>query len=142
MKIRVHKSNRAKIEARLEIVNGRALDHTYSHYDDIATLASDAEARRITLRLSRTDARGMRVRCTSGDTVARAYKWSRKATRVELTYCATGWFITDLKNTTIYTDGGSVHTILSPALDRIAIQKFKDDNYTVQPIAIAVHGPS
>ena len=131
MKIKITDRNCAKIQTALDAVNGRASDHTYRDYADLAALVADAETRRENLRLSKHEARGMQVHCVSGNRVPRAYKWSRKATRVKLTYCATGWCLTDLGSTTIYGEGGEIRTILTPALDRVVLAKFKSALYTV-----------
>jgi hypothetical protein len=134
MKIKVSDDNAAKIQAALDAVNGRASEHTYRTYGDIARLVTEAETRRADLRLSKREAKGIQVVSVSGDAVPTAYKWSRNATRVELTYCATGWCLTDLASTTIYADGGGSCTSLTPDLANLAVAKFQAAHYTVRAI--------
>jgi hypothetical protein len=136
MKIKVIERNSAKIQAALDAVNGRASEHTYRVYRDIAALVADAEARRRNLRLYKNEAKGMQLHCISGLRVPRAYKWSRNATRVELTYCATGWCITALDRTTISGEGGSLRILLTPALDRVAFTRFQAALHTVLPALV------
>jgi len=120
MKIHITDRNAEKIQRSLDAVNGRATDHTYRAYADIAALVTEAETRRADLRLSQREAKGMQIVCVSGDPVPRAYKWQRKATWVELTYCATGWCLTDVGSTTIFHDGGNMRTVLSPRMEHLA----------------------
>ena len=125
MKIKITDANAAKIQTALDAVNGRATDHTYRVYGDIAALVAEAETRRADLRLSKRDAKGMHIVRVSGDPVPSAYKWQRKATLVVLTYCATGWCLTDIGSTTIYHDGGSIRTRLTPAVEAVALEQFR-----------------
>ena len=132
MKIKITDKNREKIQALPDTANGRASDHTYRDYEDLAALVTEAEGRRAHQRMSKHEATGMRLDCTSGDSVPRAYKWSRNATRVELTSCATGWCLTALDRATIYSGGGGLRTILTPTLDGVVLAKFKAAQYTVR----------
>ena len=132
MKIKINGHNAAKIQRALDAVNGRARAHTYRLYGDIAALAVEADTRRADLRLSKRDATGVQVTFISGDPVAAAYKWRRSATIVELTYCATGWCLTAVRLGTIYHDGGSIFTSLTPALAALAVAKFQAAHYTVR----------
>jgi len=132
MKIKITDSNAGKIQRALDAVNGRASQHTYCLYHDIARLVTEAETRRADLRLSKREAKGIQVVSVSGDAVPTAYKWHRNATRVELTYCATGWCLTDLASTTIYREGGGIHTSLTPDLAALAVAKFEAAHYTVR----------
>jgi len=132
MKIKVSDDNAAKIQAALDAVNGRANEHTYRVYGDIARLVIEAELRRADLRLSKREAKGIQVVSVSGEAVPTAYKWRRNATRVELTYCATGWCLTDLASTTIYPEGGGIRTSLTPDLAALAVAKFQSAHYTVR----------
>jgi len=131
--------NAEKIQRSLDEVNGRATDHTYRVYSDIAALVTEAETRRADLRLSQREAKGMQIVCVSGDPVPRAYKWpsgvsvKRKATWVELTYCATGWCLTDVGSTTIYHNGGSIRTVLPPAVEAAALWHFRTTYACVSP---------
>ena len=132
MKIKVSDDNAAKIQAVLDAVNGRSNEHTYRVYGDIAALAVAADTRRADLRLSKREAKGIQVVSVSGDAVPSSYKWRRNATRVELTYCATGWCLPALASTTIYADGGGSCTSLTPDLAALAVAKFQSAHYTVR----------
>tara|TARA_R110000751_G_scaffold305537_1_gene422114 strand:+ start:171 stop:566 length:396 start_codon:yes stop_codon:yes gene_type:complete len=125
MKIRITSKNSRKIQAALAQVNGRARGHTFTTFEEIAELATQAEMRRTRLRLSRDHAKGIRLLCTSGDEVARSYKWARRATCVELTLCTTGWCLTDIASDDVYAEGGGFHTILTPAAEAIALDAFR-----------------
>ena len=125
MKIKVTDSNCAKIQTALDAVNGRAIASTYHRYTDIAALVAEAETRRTDLRLSKREAKGMRLRCVSGDRVPSSYKWQRKATWVELTYCATGWCLTDIGSFMVYSNGGFIRTLLPPAVEAVALEQFR-----------------
>ena len=125
MKIKITDSNAAKIQAALDAVNGRASEHTYCVYGDIARLVTEAETRRTDLRLSKREAKGMRLRCVSGARVATSYNWKRKATWVELTYCATGWCLTEIHLFDVYYTGGFIRTVLPPAVEAVALEQFR-----------------
>ena len=148
MKIKITPGNAQKIHALLEKTNGRAVTHTYTTYDDIEDLISEAETRRCYLRLGKKQAIGMRVLCTSGDAVLSAYKWSRAVTRVELTYCATGWCLTRIYSATAWCHAGGMGVILTPEIDAIAVQQLPStymlrsasDAYDANPAAtLAAH---
>ena len=134
MKIKITDSNAGRIQRALDAVNGGAREHTYRLYHDIARLVIEAELRRADLRLSKREAKGIQVVSVSGEAVPTAYKWSRNATRVELTYCATGWCLTDIGSTTIYHDGGGSRTSLTPDLAALAVAKFQAAHYTVRTL--------
>ena len=134
MKIKVSDDNAGRIQRALDAVNGRASEHTYRLYHDIARLVIEAELRRADLRLSKREAKGIQVVSVSGEAVPTAYKWSRNATRVQLTYCATGWCLTDIGSTTIYHDGGGSRTSLTPDLAALAVAKFQAAHYTVRTL--------
>jgi|GEM_PF-5397431 len=125
MKIKITDSNAGKIQRALDAVNGRASEHTYCLYHDIARLVTEAETRRADLRLSKRDAKGMRVHCVSGARVPTSYDWQRKATWVELTYCATGWCLTEIHSFAVYYPGGFIRTVLTPAVEAVALEQFR-----------------
>ena len=131
MKIKVCDSNMDRIVSALQAVNGRAFDHAYTQDYEIERLVTEADERRATLRLSKKEARGMRLQAISGAPVPNAYQWPRKATFVELTLCATGWCVTEVKADTVYAEGGSMTTILTEAQAQIAQDKFRKANYIV-----------
>jgi hypothetical protein len=131
MKIKITGSNMDRIVKALENVNGRAFHHAYTHYCEIQRLVTAADERLATLRLSKKEARGMRLRAISGAPVPSAYTWPRKATYVEITLCPTGWCLTEIKADTVYAEGGSLTTILTEEQAQIAQDKFRKDNYIV-----------
>jgi hypothetical protein len=143
MKIKITPGNAQKIHARLKHTNGRADSHTYTTYGDIEDLISEAESRRCRLRLAKKKAIGMRVVCASGDALPNAYKWSRVVTEVELTYCATGWCLTNICSTTAWGNAGGMGVILTPEIDAIAVQQLRStymlraasDAYDANPAA-------
>ena len=138
MKIKITPGNAQKINARLKRINGRADSHTYTTYGEIENLAREAESRRHRLRIAKKKAVGMRVVCRSGDTLPNAYKWSRVVTKVELAYCATGWFLTNIYSATAWGDGGCIGVILTPEIDAVAVQQLRS-TYTLDT-PIATHG--
>ena len=125
MKIRV--TDAMKIQATLDACNGRAKDHTYRDAREIVELATLADDQRTALGLSLREARGMRVVYCSGDAVAKSYRYSRRATEVELTLFSTGWFLTACNPATIWKTGGGdlYRTLLTPEADAAAVAKFR-----------------
>jgi hypothetical protein len=132
MKIKVHTNNLDKLQAALDDINGLATEHTYTNAQVLIELRINASRRRRDVYLSERQAVGMRVRFTSGVEVPKTrYTYTRIGTTVELTLCATGWFLTAVRRATLYNDGGSTLTILTPDLKQRALDNFQGQNFTV-----------
>ena len=124
MKLNVN--NTEKIEAALHAVNGMATAHTYNTQLDILDVCSVVGAKLEGWVGGRKNWRGARVVAISGERVARAYKYGRRATRVTLEFCTTGWLMTDAQAVNIYQHGGSVEIHLTRAQDNLAVCRLRD----------------
>jgi len=129
--IKITQASTAKIEAALALVNGTAVSHTYSRFDQIEALIVDAEKRLTNLLVAKKYFVGARFNATSGYAVGNAYKYSRDATSVTLTRKSSGWFLTDAVSTKIYKDGGKKILRLTEGQDAI-VYKVVRTNYKVQ----------
>ena len=114
-----------KINDALQAVNGKAVEHTYSHVSQIWALAVAAEARLEALGIAKKQRAGAFFVATSGDTVPKKYKYGRNATFVRLERGATNWFITRVEKRTIFCDGGSKMLFLTANQDAAAIAKLR-----------------
>ena len=131
--IKVSAPNSAAIEAALHQSNGRADTHTYTDFAEIADLAATAERELLRIVGAKKDLPGAIFVSTSGTAVANAYKYSRQATRVTLERRATGWFLTDVEATQIYSDGGRERLSLTAAQREAAIARFCAQFTVIQP---------
>jgi 3-hydroxy-3-methylglutaryl CoA synthase len=121
--IKITQENAEKLEAALAEVNGRATQHCYTTAEELLVLASKAE-KYVGKLLLKKDFSGAVWHETSGEAVANSYKSMRKATCVCIERRSSDWFLTDVKSTTIGTNGGgSGYVSLTEAQDKAAKEK-------------------
>ena len=135
-KIRVIKEKSAAIELALAAVNGKGGGHCYTNAIDIMDIADWGEKRLSALGIRQKDMIGAQVFACSGEAVAKAYKWSRKATRVVLERRSSGWFLISAAATEVYTRGGSVSLAMTAAQDAVAVERFRR-GYLVQKAVVS-----
>ena len=128
--IRITEQNRVAIFHILAGVNGRAVTHTFTTYQQIEQIAAQAEKQIIGLVGSQKAAVGARFEATSGDKVANAYKYVRIGTRVKLERRATGWFLIDAMEWMLYQNGGERRLSLTTAQDARAVEVLRT-KYTI-----------
>lgn len=98
--IKITAQNAAKIEDALKEVNGKATSFALtSFYDvfDISGMADDKLG-----HLPKKEKKGTEVFYTPCGPYASAYKYGAKSTSIKMERRATGWFLTDVKEVTVY----------------------------------------
>ena len=107
--IPVTDDNQAAIEQALSAVNGRAHDHAYTEYSELAALAESAEKRALELLGAKKYIVGATWTETSGGAVNNTYAragFSRIGTRVVLQRKSSGWYLIDANRQEIRQQGG------------------------------------
>ena len=129
MKIAVTEKNRDAIEAALKTVNGKSIQHAYSTIGDVLAVVETAQHRLDSILLKK-DHKGAEVIAMSGVKCAKKYKGPRNVTSIHLVRSATGWFLTSIAQDTIWPDqSGFVRLGLTADQDKIAVEKFRSENY-------------
>lgn len=100
--IKIHKDNADKIEAALKEVNRRAHSFAVTSYGSVWDFADDAETKLAVSQLPKKDRPGAIARCHPAGPSANAYKYGAKSTIVVMERRATGWFLTDVCETTVW----------------------------------------
>ena len=95
MKIKITEKNRAKIEAALAAVNGKARAHTIDDYDQVQDIALATEVK--LFGVAQKERIGTEVLYTKSGPHAAAYKFNTISTRIALYRGSTGWFLTGVK---------------------------------------------
>lgn len=81
-----------EIDATINRVNGRAIEHTYTP-DDVQALAEYAETKLIRLGIPKKMREGAILMARSGDKLPSDYKYQRRVTYIELARDTQGWFL-------------------------------------------------
>lgn len=100
------KKNAAVINEMLEKVNGRASQHTYNNYLHIVALAEQAENRLLGIVAFKKNCQGAKFYATSGGSVPKSYRNSRRATSVGMYRGSKSWYLVSVYATVIFHDGG------------------------------------
>ena len=108
LKIKVTEANRAKIEAALHEVNGKATRHAFTDFSEVEDVADFAELKLAELKLPKNLRAGAIWSETSGSPVANAYKGNRLGTKITLERISTGWALVSIKQATLHKEGGGV----------------------------------
>ena len=127
------KRTERRVQSILDDVNGRSTRHVFTSPDEILQCMDIAECRRVTLSLTKRDSLGMRVRCHSGLSVSKSYKYQRTGTEVVLIYRRSGWYIEAIKSIQLYpTEGGLVDPILTPGQAKLALDAYQRTQFSLQ----------
>jgi hypothetical protein len=103
---KITQKNAAKIEATLKDANGKSEAHAFSIYQEIQSVADEAEASLVEMRIHRVLRIGAEFVATSSSKMPSAYKYSRNGTVVSLLRRATGWFLVRADPTTMWPSSG------------------------------------
>ena len=110
--VKVAEKNWAKIVQMLDDVNGTAVQHTYRTYEQIERIVKHNEKKLEELHIPKKSRVGASEHSVSGGNVPNAYRYSRKATYVELHRRPTGWFLGEVLGARIWRDAGPDKLIL------------------------------
>lgn len=124
--------NASQIENWLKEVNGSATKHTISSYHEVEQLATEAEDKLLGLIGVKKHLKGAKAVAVSGGSVAKAYKYGRKVTRIVIVRKSSGWELISAK---LYVRSvnqvGGAKLLLTKTQDELAVAKFRTQ-YEVQ----------
>ena len=100
MKIKINEKNAQKIHTALDYINGRRTAFTIRSSSEIEYIAQNAEERLYVLPIK--ERTGAIVFYTPQGPWANAYGYSAHSTRIKIERKPTGWFLTDVKEATVY----------------------------------------
>ena len=133
--IKFTESNADKINTILAEVNGRAGDHVYRSYEDLAADAGNVIKKIETILGGKKYCVGAKFSVESGNSVKSAYRYTRIGTRISLECRATGWFVTNMQRVDIWAKGGESQIELTPAHHDQAVTVLKRGYSIVVPIS-------
>lgn len=105
-KITIKIENKDIIEKLLANINGNALTHTYTTYEEITNIIKKVEENILVKMLTKKDRIGLIVVSESGEKVAKSYKYKRINTQVFIELGSKYWVITNIQASNCYIPGG------------------------------------
>jgi hypothetical protein len=123
MKIKITESNRAKINATLDELNGKATEHTASA-ENIFELAELMEIKLEKFGIAKKDRAGAKASGMSGGNVPTAYKYSRIVNDYRIERGSSDWFLIAVSKYSNYRNAAKNWIMLTPAQRDIAVSKF------------------
>lgn len=123
MKIKITESNRAKINATLDELNGKATEHTASA-ENIFELAELMEIKLEKFGIAKKDRAGAKASGMSGGNVPTAYKYSRIVNDYRIERGSSDWFLIAVSKYSNYGNAAKNWIMLTPAQRDIAVSKF------------------
>lgn len=91
--LKIEKKNAPEIEAALRKVNGKATNHVYTAFSELAEIADLAESVVLGIVKLKKLMPGARLVVRSGDELPKAYDYLRKVTRCTLVRKTAGWYL-------------------------------------------------
>jgi hypothetical protein len=104
--IKIEPKNAQKIEAELLAVNGKSEAHTMTLFSEVSEVSELFVNDLGRLGLPKSQQAGAIIYFESGGVVPNSYKYSRTATRIELSVKKSGVFLCSIEKRTIYQGGG------------------------------------
>lgn len=132
--IKIDINNKDKLEAELKAVNGKAWDHAFTLFGELAECMAAAEKGLAGLQIPTYLRTGAVWQEASGQAMPKAYRWPRSATWIRLLRKQTGWFLTDVQPCKIYASGGYRRLYLTQEQDEFAVQALRKQ-YSLLPSA-------
>jgi hypothetical protein len=124
--IKITTENAAAIEAALAAANGRATEHTYTDFDEIAYLAKEAEKSLHRLLGAERHFKGAQYLSVSGAEVPKSYKYRRNATAVKIERKGAGWYLIAAWGVLVDYRGGRRDTLdLTSQQDQRAVERLR-----------------
>jgi hypothetical protein len=123
MRIKITEANRAKINAMLDELNGKATEHTASA-ENIFKLAEAMETKLDRFSIFKKDRSGAKASGMSGGDVPSAYKYSRIINDYTIERGSSEWFLIAVSKYSNYGNAAKNWIMLTPAQRDIAVSKF------------------
>jgi len=138
LRIKVDVKNLAPIQAALSNANGRSTEHTYTTFDEIQRIAQAAEKALVRMGLPKAQMSGALYTSQSGEATAKAYKYSRATTTVQLERGVADWFLVSAMPSRAWDRGGARDILaLTSTQNEEAVNRFRQ-GYEVQADETAV----
>jgi len=125
--IKVEYKNSAAIETALRAVNGKRDSHTFYLSHQIDRIAAEAEEKIAALSIAKKYRAGATYVAQSGEELPSAYKYAAATTTVTIARTSGGWYITDIKASTLYPRSKPVRSLhITQEQDAIAIAAIRN----------------
>jgi len=132
--MRINITNRGKIEAALEAVNGRARSFTVESARQVEDYAKHLERELERRGVKKSERKGALGNCTPAGPTARAYKYRAHSTTIYLERGASGWFLIGVERSSVApTDKEAVNLYVTPAQRDIILTKSMDGISVIAP---------
>jgi hypothetical protein len=135
--ININAANARKIEAALAAVNGRASAHTFTTFAEVEQVATTLERKLQGLGIAKKYRAGAGGTARSGDGVAKAYDYTRKATEIRIERRSSTWFLAAIYEATAYAEGSHPRLVLTENQDAIAIANLRSAYSVNRPHAVS-----
>ena len=130
--MKIKPENASQIETWLKEVNGSANQHTINSYHEVEQLATQAEDKLLGMIGVKKYLKGAKAVAISGGSVAKAYKYTRKVTRIVIVRKSSGWELISVRSDNLYANQvGGAKLLLTKEQDELAVAKFRTQ-YEVQ----------
>lgn len=100
--IKITAENMDAIESALLAVNGKAKEHVFTAAIELLHISDRAEGRLDAIGIPKADRKGARFIQESGEKLPSAYKYAARTTRVVIERRASGWWVIDISESSIY----------------------------------------
>ncbi len=125
--IKVEFKNHLAIETALRAVNGKKDSHTFCTYFSLARIMTEAEEKIAALSIAKKYRAGATYVAQSGEELPSAYKYGAATTTVTIARTSGGWYITDIKASTLYPRSKPVRSLhITQEQDAIAIAAIRN----------------
>jgi hypothetical protein len=125
--IKIEYKNYEVIVSALRAINGKKDSHTYTYGHQIEKSANDAELRLEALSIPKKSRIGAEYVTQSGEELPSAYKYGASTTTVTMVRKSGGWYITDIKSSTLYPRSKPVRSLrITQEQDAIAIAAIRN----------------
>lgn len=124
--MKINLNNTAKIDATLAAVNGKSTAHTFTDSYELRQCADRAEKQLDTLKLPKSQRKGAKVHCRSGDKLPNAYKYNRHVTYVTMERGVADWFLTGARRSEAHKESGLTRLLLTVEQDTEVVSRLRE----------------
>ena len=126
--IKIEYKNSDAIEAALRAINGKKDSHTFYLSHQIDRIAAEAEEKIAALSIAKKHRAGATYVAQSGEELPSAYKYGAATTTVTIARTSGGWYITDIKSSTLYPRSKPARSLrITQEQDAIAIAAVRNE---------------
>tara|TARA_R110000868_G_scaffold11688_2_gene57024 strand:+ start:3715 stop:4113 length:399 start_codon:yes stop_codon:yes gene_type:complete len=129
MNIKINIANLPAIQAAVNEANGRSTAHTFHAAAQIIQCAENAEKQLADLGLIKSLRPGAMAVATSGNAVARSYKYQRMISYAKMIRKSSAWFLIELSKFETWTTGAGITSINLTAAQDISVSAIFRSRY-------------